>query len=60
TTSIDWAITLPFVVAAVAGVVSGARIADRLDPKRSLRWFAGLLVAVATYTAIRATANLVT
>jgi uncharacterized membrane protein YfcA len=54
TSSIDWSITLPFVVAAVAGVLTGGRIADRLDAQRSLRWFAGLLVAVAAYTAFRA------
>jgi uncharacterized membrane protein YfcA len=54
TTSIDWHITLPFTIAAIAGVLSGGRVADRLDPERSLRWFAGLLVAVAAYTAIRA------
>ena len=54
TTSIDWSVTLPFAVAAVGGVVTGGKVADRLDPKRSLRWFAGLLVAVAVYTAIRA------
>lgn len=54
TTSIDWAITLPFTVAAVAGVLAGGRVADRLDAQRSLRWFAALLVAVAAYTAIRA------
>ena len=33
-------------------------MADRLDPERSLRWFAGLLVAVAVYTAARAGAAL--
>ena len=54
TTSIDWHITLPFTIAAVAGVLSGGKVANRLDPTRSLRWFAGLLVAVAAYTAIRA------
>jgi uncharacterized membrane protein YfcA len=54
TTSIDWHITLPFTVAAVAGVLSGGKVADRLDPERSLRWFAGLLVAVAVYTGISA------
>ncbi len=54
TTSIDWHITLPFTVAAVAGVLTGGKVADRLDPERSLRWFAGLLVAVAAYTAISA------
>lgn len=60
TTSIDWAVTLPFVVAAGAGVLAGSRVADRLDPKRSLRWFAALLVAVAVYTAAQATVALVT
>lgn len=54
TTSIDWHITIPFAVAAIAGVISGGKVADRLDPERSLRWFAALLVAVAVYTAIRA------
>lgn len=54
TTSIDWAVTAPFTVAAVAGVLTGGRLADRLDAEGSLRWFAGLLVAVALYTAIRA------
>ena len=58
TTSIDWHITLPFAVAAVAGVLFGGKVADRLDPERSLRWFAGLLVAVAAYTAIRAGSDL--
>ena len=54
TTSVDWRVTLPFTVAAIAGVLTGGRVADRLDPERSLRWFAGLLVAVAVYTAVRA------
>jgi uncharacterized membrane protein YfcA len=58
TTPIDWAVTLPFAVAAVAGVVTGGRIADRLDPKRSVRWFAALLIAVGTYTAIRSATGL--
>jgi uncharacterized membrane protein YfcA len=53
-TTIDWHITLPFTVAAIAGVLTGGTVADRLDPERSLRWFAGLLIAVAAYTAIRA------
>lgn len=54
TTTIDWHVTIPFTIAAILGVLTGARIADRLDPDRSLRWFAGLLVAVALYTAVRA------
>ena len=58
TTSIDWGTTIPFTIAAVAGVTAGGRIADRLDAKRSLRWFAALLVAVAVYTAIRSASGL--
>lgn len=54
TTSIDWEVTLPFTIAAIAGVLTGGKVADRLDPQGSLRWFAALLVAVAVYTAIRA------
>ena len=51
TSSIEWRVAIPFTVAAIAGVLTGGRIADRLDPERSLRWFAALLVAVAVYTA---------
>jgi uncharacterized membrane protein YfcA len=54
TSSIDWAITLPFAIAAVAGVIVGGNVADRLDPERSLKAFASLLVAVAIYTATSA------
>jgi uncharacterized membrane protein YfcA len=59
TTSIDWAVTMPFSVAAIAGVLTGSKIADRLDAKRSLRWFAALLVMVSAYTALRAVGALV-
>ncbi len=54
TTSIDWATTLPFALAAITGVLAGGKAAGKLDPKRSLRAFASLLVFVAAYTAIRA------
>jgi uncharacterized protein len=54
TTTIDWKVTLPFVVASICGVLTGARLADRLDPKGSLRAFSALLVFVAIYTALRA------
>ncbi|MGH8977113.1 MAG: sulfite exporter TauE/SafE family protein, partial [Acidimicrobiia bacterium] len=57
--TVDWRIAVPFTLAAVAGVLAGGRIADRLDAERSLRWFAGLLVAVACYTAVRATTAIV-
>jgi uncharacterized protein len=59
TTTVDWGVTVPFTVAAIAGVLAGGRVADRLDPERSLRWFAALLVAVAAYTAAEATIALV-
>jgi hypothetical protein len=58
TTTIDWAVTIPFTISAVAGVLVGGRLAGRLDPKKSLRWFAALLVAVAVYTAAKALVGL--
>lgn len=58
TTTIDWGATLPFTLAAVAGVLTGGRLAGKLDPQKSLRWFAALLVAVAVYTAVDAVLGL--
>jgi uncharacterized membrane protein YfcA len=58
TATVDWGVTIPFAVAAIAGVLTGGHLADRLDPVRSLRWFATLLVGVAAYTAARAAAAL--
>jgi hypothetical protein len=52
--TIEWRVAIPFTVAAVAGVLTGTRLADRLDPEASVRWFAALLVAVALYTALNA------
>jgi uncharacterized membrane protein YfcA len=46
TSHIDWGVTLPFVVAAVVGVIAGERIADRLDQHLLVRVFAGVLVVV--------------
>lgn len=54
TTSIDWGVTAPFAVAAIAGVLTGGKVADRIDAERSLKGFAAALIAVAVYTAIRA------
>lgn len=56
--SIDWGTTLLFAVSASAGVVSGTRIADRIEPKTMQRSFAGLLVLVALYTGGRAAAGI--
>lgn len=50
---IAWAVTVPFAVSTVAGTLVGSRLADRLPERTMLRWFAGLLIAVAVYTAIR-------
>lgn len=58
TTSIDWKVALPFALAATVGVLSGKRLAGRLDPARSLNWFAALLVMVAIYTTFRAGSGL--
>ncbi len=60
TTTIDWTVTIPFTVAAIAGVLTGGKVADRLDARRSLRAFATLLVAVAAYTALDAAISLAT
>lgn len=54
TSTIDWAIAVPFTIAAVFGVLTGKRIAARLDAQRSLRWFAALLLGVALYTGVQA------
>lgn len=50
---VDWAVTIPFAVSALAGVLTGTRLADRLPAQTMLRWFAALLVAVAVYTATK-------
>jgi uncharacterized protein len=54
TSTIEWSLTLPFAAAAIAGVLTGGALADRLDPRRALRWFATLLVVVGAYTAFDA------
>jgi uncharacterized membrane protein YfcA len=59
TSTIDWAIAVPFTIAAVFGVLTGKRIADRLDAQRSLRWFAALLLGVALYTGVQAGSALI-
>ena len=52
--TVEWDVGIPFVVPAILGVVAGGRLADRLDPERSLKYFAALLVAVALYTGTQA------
>lgn len=50
---VEGAVAGPFALAALVGVVVGGRVADRIPAATTLRWFAGLLVAVAIYTAAR-------
>lgn len=51
TAHIDWLVAVAFTVTAVAGVLVGGRIADRIDAERSLRLFAAGLVLLALFTA---------
>lgn len=54
--SFDWAVIVPFTVAAIAGSLAGRKVADRASGAALTRGFALLLIAVAVYTA---TASLV-
>jgi hypothetical protein len=58
TTGVDWRVALPFTAAALAGAVTGNRVASRTRPSTLLRWFAVLLVVLATYTLARSVASL--
>ena len=51
--SIEWGTVIPFTVASLIGVVVGTRLAATRNPRSLQRWFVGLLVVVAVYTAIR-------
>ncbi|MEY4173532.1 MAG: hypothetical protein RI900_697 [Actinomycetota bacterium] len=51
--NIDWRTVVPFTVASLIGVVLGGRLAGRRDPSQLQRWFVGLLVVVAAYTAVK-------
>ncbi len=52
-TGIEWKVALPFLVAGLLGVSAGKKLADRLPAADMARWFVGLLVLVAGYTAVR-------
>ena len=53
TTGVDWRVVLPFTAAGLVGAVAGNHLASRARAPTLLRWFAVLLVAVATYTLVR-------
>lgn len=51
--SIEWGTVVPFTIASLLGVVVGSRLASTRDSSSLQRWFVGLLVVVAIYTAVR-------
>ena len=51
TAHFDWAVIVPFTLAAVAGSLGGKVVADRFSGTTLTRAFAVLLIAVAVYTA---------
>jgi len=51
--SIEWGTVVPFTIASLVGVVAGSRLAGTRDSSSLQRWFVGLLVVVAVYTAVR-------
>ncbi|HVA60160.1 MAG TPA: sulfite exporter TauE/SafE family protein [Mycobacteriales bacterium] len=54
----NWAVIVPFTLAAVAGSVGGKRISEWLSATMLTRAFVGLLLAVAGYVAARSIAGL--
>jgi hypothetical protein len=51
--SIEWSTVIPFTIASMLGVIVGSRLASTRDSSSLQRWFVGLLVVVAIYTAVR-------
>jgi uncharacterized protein len=51
--TIEWGDIVPFTIASLIGVLVGSRLASTRDPSSLQRWFVGLLVVVALYTAVR-------
>ena len=51
--AIEWATVIPFTIASLLGVIVGSRLASTRDSSSLQRWFVGLLVVVAVYTAVR-------
>ena len=57
--AVEWDVAVPFTFAALIGVASGVRAAGRLPAQSMLRWFSGLLVAVAIYTGVQAALGII-
>lgn len=51
--AIEWGTVIPFTIASLIGVMVGSRLASTRDSTSLQRWFVGLLLVVAVYTAIR-------
>ena len=51
TAHFDWALIIPFTLAAVVGSLSGKKVTDRVSGRALTRAFAVLLIGVAVYTA---------
>jgi uncharacterized membrane protein YfcA len=59
TTGVEWSVAVPFTVAALAGVLTGSWVADRVDAGVLVRWFAAALVALSLYMIATAITSLV-
>lgn len=51
--AIEWGTVIPFTIASLIGVIVGSHLAETRDSSSLQRWFVGLLVVVAVYTAAR-------
>ena len=49
---IEWGTVIPFTIASLLGVIVGSHVARTRDSGALQRWFVGLLVVVAVYTAL--------
>ena len=58
--AIDYRITTAFTIAAIIGSLLAGRLATRLPADQLRRWFAYLVLAVALYVTVRATATALT
>jgi uncharacterized membrane protein YfcA len=58
TSGVEWSVALPFTAAALAGVLTGSRIANRIDAGALVRWFAASLVALSLYVTTTALISL--
>ncbi len=55
---VDWAIAVPFSIAALGGALAGQRLANRVEGETLHRVFAAMIVVAAVYTAVRSAAAL--